>query len=651
MSDRATISTLTHFRRCACGFGTCGGIDPGRLEADDVLEPMPRAENAFDSRYQGLVGYETLGRRSHAAFAFASALSLAACSAANAPAPAEAPLRVASLNLCTDELLLSLADPEQIVSVTHLAQQEAETPLWREAGRYQRNDGSLVSAARHRPDLVVTMGGGARDRLRIAAGLGIRTLDLPFAQSLDDVERAIRTVALALGNEARGEVLIARIETLKRSVPVRSADTIWLGGGGRTVSALGLEAQWMRLAGLAQRPLQGDQRSLEQLAARPPAILSGATIAPGYSASHRWLGHPLASATERSRSVPPRTALDLHGSADDRRGFERAARGATPLTGRVGFILALLLVAAASLSLACRGAISPPSLRRIASLPVDPRRAASPAHAPRIDLWRDARRGGRRGPACSRNPSPRPDLTGTTSGAALGAVVTAYLFGFSGPLALSLGAVAGAMAALLLLLALAGPRAETATLLLAGLAISALAGALTTLALALAPSPFAFYDAYDWLMGSLVDRSLTQTAFAGVPAAIAILLLLRLARPLDALALGEEVAQSMGHDIVRLRRQLVCLTAVGVGACVAICGAIGFIGLVAPIFARRLTGGHPGRAILPAAMIGALLLAVADLAVRAAPLGRTLPIGVLTALLGAPFFLWLVGNMRWRIRR
>ena len=248
------------------------------------------------------------------------------------------------------------------------------------------------------------------------------------------------------------------------------------------------------------------------------------------------------------------------------------------------------------------------------------------------------------------NPLASPDLTGTTSGAALGAVVTAYLFGFAAPIALSVGSVAGALGALLLLLALAGPRAETATLLLSGLAISALAGALTTLALALAPSPFAFYDAYDWLMGSLVDRSLAQTAFAAVPAAFAFLLLLRLVRPLDALALGEEIAQSLGHDILSVRRQVVCLTALGVGACVAICGAIGFIGLVAPIFARRLTGGHPGRAILPAALIGAILLLAADLAVRLAPLGRTLPIGVVTALLGAPFFLWLVAHMRWRLR-
>jgi iron complex transport system permease protein len=247
------------------------------------------------------------------------------------------------------------------------------------------------------------------------------------------------------------------------------------------------------------------------------------------------------------------------------------------------------------------------------------------------------------------NPLASPDLTGTTSGAALGAVVSAYTFAFASPLALSLGAVAGAIAALLLLLALAGPRAETATLLLAGLAISALAGALTTLALALAPSPFAFYDAYEWLMGSLADRSLDQALFALVPVTAATALLLRQLPALDSLTLGEDSAAAMGFNVRRTRLWVIALSATGVGACVAVCGAIGFIGLVAPVFARRLTGGHAGRAMLPAAMIGAALLLAADLVVRTAPLGRTLPIGVVTAILGAPFFLWLVARMRWRL--
>jgi len=248
------------------------------------------------------------------------------------------------------------------------------------------------------------------------------------------------------------------------------------------------------------------------------------------------------------------------------------------------------------------------------------------------------------------NPLASPDITGASAGAALGAVLAAYTFGLTSPLLLSFAAIVGALAALAALLALAGPRAETGTLLLAGLAISAMASAATTVALALAPSPFAFYDAYDWLMGSLVDRSLAQAAFALAPALLVVILLQRERQALDRLTLGEEVAQSYGHDVGALRLRIICLTAIGVGACVAICGAIGFIGLVAPVFARKLTRGHPGRAILPAAAFGAALLLAADLLTRGAPLGRSLPIGVVTALLGAPFFLWLVARMRWRLQ-
>jgi iron complex transport system substrate-binding protein len=234
------------------------------------------------------------------AFAFALAISLAVPAAAEA-AP---PRRAASLNLCTDELLLLLAEPAQIVSVTHLAQQEAETPLWRQARRYRRNDGTLLSLTALRPDLVLTMGGGARDRLRIASRLGMRTLDLPFARSLDDVQTSIGAVAAALGREAAGAALIARIGRLRHSAPRGAVDTIWLGGGGRTVSASGLEAQWMRLAGLAQRRMQGDRLSLEQLALRPPQVLLRSDYRQGqYSADQRWLRHPLADAAGRARNI------------------------------------------------------------------------------------------------------------------------------------------------------------------------------------------------------------------------------------------------------------------------------------------------------------------------------------------------------------
>lgn len=233
------------------------------------------------------------------AFAFASALSLALA------APGEAaPRRVASLNLCTDELLLALAAPEQIASVTYLSQLEAETPLWRQAGRFRKNDGSLVSVAGLKPDLVLTMGGGARDRVRIAGRLGMRTLNLPFPQTIADVEASITQVAGALGRGPAAKPLLARIAALKRGAPPRAKDTIWLGGGGRSLGATSLGAQWMALAGLKQRPLQGDRVSLEQLLVRPPTLLLRSDYRSGqYSGEQRWLSHPLASANRKSRTL------------------------------------------------------------------------------------------------------------------------------------------------------------------------------------------------------------------------------------------------------------------------------------------------------------------------------------------------------------
>ena len=244
------------------------------------------------------------------------------------------------------------------------------------------------------------------------------------------------------------------------------------------------------------------------------------------------------------------------------------------------------------------------------------------------------------------NPLASPDISGASSGAALGAVLGGYWLGFAQPLALAACGAAGALAAMLLLVALAGRRTDTATLLLAGLAIALAAGAATSLALALAPSPFAFYDAFDWLMGSVVDRSLGQVLAALVPAALACAFLLRRAPALDLVALGEDVAASLGHRPRRLALEVILLSAIAVGACVAVAGAIGFVGLVAPVLARRMTRGHPGRAMVPAALIGAMLVTVADLFVRAIPLDRPIPIGVVTALFGTPFFLWLVVRMR-----
>lgn len=247
------------------------------------------------------------------------------------------------------------------------------------------------------------------------------------------------------------------------------------------------------------------------------------------------------------------------------------------------------------------------------------------------------------------NPLASPDISGASSGAALGAVVGGYWLGLTQPLALAASGAGGALATLALLVVLAGRKADTATLLLAGLAIALAAGAGTSLALALAPSPFAFYDAYDWLMGNFADRSLSQAAAALIPAGIAGILLLRHAKALDLIALGEDVAASLGLKPRRLAMEVIALNAIAVGACVSVAGAIGFVGLVAPVFGRHLSRGHPGKAMVPAAIIGAILLVFADLLVRAVPLDRPIPVGVITALFGTPLFVWLVVTMRRRV--
>jgi iron complex transport system permease protein len=121
------------------------------------------------------------------------------------------------------------------------------------------------------------------------------------------------------------------------------------------------------------------------------------------------------------------------------------------------------------------------------------------------------------------------------------------------------------------------------------------------------------------------------------------------ARALDLMALGEDVTASLGYAPRRLALQIIVLSSMAIGACVSVCGSIGFVGLIAPYAARRLTRGHPGRALVPAGLIGGILLLLADLGVRFGPTGRTIPVGVLTTVVGAPLFIWIVVTMRRRV--
>jgi iron complex transport system permease protein len=246
-----------------------------------------------------------------------------------------------------------------------------------------------------------------------------------------------------------------------------------------------------------------------------------------------------------------------------------------------------------------------------------------------------------------RNPLAEPSLVGASGGAALGAVLAIHL-GLSSKFALALpaGALVGAAIAMLAVIALAGVQGGSLTLILAGIAVSSIASALISLALNLSQNPFATVEMVYWMMGSLTDRSLIQVWLAAPFMLVGMVLLLLVGRALDALTLGEDAAKSLGIDLDRTRVAIVLGIALSVGAATAVTGIIGFVGLLVPHALRPLTGHRPSL-LLPASMLGgAILLLLADVGLRLIQPWAELRIGVLTAILGAPFFVWLVLKTR-----
>ena len=243
-----------------------------------------------------------------------------------------------------------------------------------------------------------------------------------------------------------------------------------------------------------------------------------------------------------------------------------------------------------------------------------------------------------------RNPLAAPSLFGAPAAAAFGAVLVISL-GLVSALswALPAAAIAGALTSVALLILVAGPRASLLVLILAGLAVSSLAGAATALALNLAPNPFAALEIAFWLLGSLADRSMQHVFIAAPFMAVGVVLLMWDRRAFRALTLGEDAAASMGFSLGRVRLRVVAGVAAAVGAGVAVAGSIGFVGLVAPHLMRPFVRHDPGRLMVPAALSGAALLLAADIAVRLIPTqGSEIKVGVFTALIGAPFFIALI---------
>lgn len=245
------------------------------------------------------------------------------------------------------------------------------------------------------------------------------------------------------------------------------------------------------------------------------------------------------------------------------------------------------------------------------------------------------------------NPLAEPGVIGVSSAAALGAVVMIYT-GLAAvlPWALPAGGLGGAMAATLVLWLLAARGAGRLTLLLVGVAIGGLSISLISLTMNLSPNPWAISEIAFWLMGSLKDRTLADLGLAAPFVAAGSVLLALSGRGLEALTLGEDAARSLGVSLNRVRAQIVIGVSLCVGAGVAVAGTVGFVGLVVPHLLRPLVGHAPSRLLLPSALGGAALLLAADILVRLIAVGPELQLGIVTSLIGTPFFFALIFRLR-----
>lgn len=250
-----------------------------------------------------------------------------------------------------------------------------------------------------------------------------------------------------------------------------------------------------------------------------------------------------------------------------------------------------------------------------------------------------------------RNPLADPGVIGVSSTAGFGAVVAIY-FGLSSsfPLAIQILSMGGALLATFALSLVSRRDSSVLTLILAGIGISSLATAAISLTMNFAPNPMSLQDMIMWLLGSLDNRTMTDLSLAAPFILLGWALMYNTAQGLDASSLGEETAQSLGINLDRLRLQVIVGSAISVGAAVSVCGSIGFVGLVVPHMVRSLIGHAPGRLLLPSALLGAILLTIADLITRM-PMGHgQLRLGVVTAFIGSPLFLYIIYKTRGAMR-
>jgi iron complex transport system permease protein len=249
--------------------------------------------------------------------------------------------------------------------------------------------------------------------------------------------------------------------------------------------------------------------------------------------------------------------------------------------------------------------------------------------------------------ALTRNPLADPSVFGAPQAAALGAVGALY-FSFAGALSivLPLAAVTGAALSMLFVALMVRRRFSVTSMLLAGLAIGSLCAAAISLVLSLSSNPFALTEIVFWLMGSFADRSFTHVWISAPLMLIGMAIVLRLGPSYRMLSLGEDTARAMGVGVGRVALATAAGVALTVGAATSVAGSIAFVGLMAPHLVRHACGSDPHAILVPSMLSGAALTIGADILVRLLPSTSEIPVGVVTALLGAPFFLFLVLSRR-----
>ncbi|MDB5572626.1 MAG: transporter permease [Hyphomicrobiales bacterium] len=245
--------------------------------------------------------------------------------------------------------------------------------------------------------------------------------------------------------------------------------------------------------------------------------------------------------------------------------------------------------------------------------------------------------------AITRNPLADPGVFGAPQAAAFGAVIVLYS-GTSNAFSvwLPIAAILGAGLSLFMIMTLVGRRRDVTVLLLAGIALGSLCGAGISLVLSLSSNPFAVTEIVFWLLGSFSDRSFVHVLISLPFIVPACALLLRCGPAYRLLALGEDTARSLGVGVRFTSFVTACGIAIAVGAGTAVAGAIGFVGLVSPHLVRPACGGDPQATLWPSCLAGAILTTGADVLVRLIPSTSEIRVGVVTAMIGAPFFLYLI---------